>query len=130
MKYPNTKQQPLINTSIIIKNKDIQKYLFNLHNSLNIQQWIIESNNGNDTKYKQIGKIVLNKICITLDKIISDLQLAHLSTTHQMISTMSYQGYHGSSLYQRRAVDTRYNPMIIVSNNNVNTYPIFVLLLT
>ena len=75
VKYPNTKKQSLINSSIIINCEEIQEYLLKIHNSLEIKKWIIDIVN-NDTKtkkYQPIGKIILNKIRKSLDKIISDL---------------------------------------------------------
>ena len=120
----------MINSSIILKNKDIQKYLFNLDPSLNIEQWIIESNNVKNTKYKQIGKIILNKIQTGLDKIISNYQdyqdemictgmRAPTMTATAMAPTMTYRGYHSSSLYQRHASDMRYNPMRCSNPNTI-----------
>ena len=110
-----------------MKNKDIQKYLFNLDNSLNIKQWIMELDNDNKKKYQPIGRIILNKAQIALKQIISNLESAYLLSAQEMRSTLPYQGYHRSSLYQRQVANTRYNPMSSC-NHNVNAYTLILLL--
>ena len=72
VQYPNTKKQPLINSSIIIKSKEMQQYLLKIHYSLDIKKWILNSNGSKTKKYQPIGKTILNKIRNNLDKIISD----------------------------------------------------------
>ena len=87
VQYPNTKKQPLINSSIIINGQHIQKYFLELHESLDIKQWIEKdksNNDNNNIKYQPIGKPLLNRFKDQLDKIIKSLQLS--SDQYQSIS--------------------------------------------
>ena len=53
----------------------MQEYLLKIHNRLDIKKWLIDidDNESKTKKYQPIGKIILNKIRKSLDKIISDL---------------------------------------------------------
>ena len=91
VKYPNTKKQPLINSSIIINCKEMQQYLLKIHYSLDIEKWIINDNGPTikKAKYQPIGKTILNKIRTNLDKIISDFKkntnnINNYNTTQQI----------------------------------------------
>ena len=73
-----------------MNNLEIQNYLLQLHQSLNIKQWIMVDtvdNNASLVKYKPIGKIILNKIQSALDQIILNLQESSINTYVDNTST-------------------------------------------
>ena len=120
VKYPNTKRQSLINSSIIIKDKEIQNWFLNLDESLNINKWIMLFKNMNTNKHEPIGKAILNKMQKTLGDIISNLAAnaliqppSHPDNINIGSVQPCYIGNHGTSSYQLQASDTRHNPMAI-----------------
>ena len=64
IQYANTKKQWLINSGPIILCSPIHRFLLNLNNSLNINQWILQCKQKN-----RIGKYVMNKLRSTLAEI-------------------------------------------------------------
>ena len=90
IKFSNTKQQPLINSSTIIQSTQLQKYLQQkTEPSLDIQKWLKEERNKICGRHLGIGKIILNKIRKRLQEIMNENEEQKYEYDHQQ----KYDGY-------------------------------------
>eukprot|EP01084_Bolivina_argentea_P277883 474577_1 len=133
VKYSNTKPLPVINGGTIMCSKEMHQYLFNLHNTLQIKEWIEnQEHNGN---YKNISFSIIEKIRLQLNIIVNNntnnnTQMVNAVNAHCIHNSQQsehnshnshnvYNGYHSQS---HTFSDFRYSPMVPVQNTGENNY--------
>eukprot|EP01084_Bolivina_argentea_P136640 240646_1 len=62
VKFANTKENSLINSASVINAFQLQKWLFQLDDSLNISAWIVIEKQNSHNRNKGVGGIIMNKL--------------------------------------------------------------------
>eukprot|EP01084_Bolivina_argentea_P252985 424828_1 len=128
IKYVNTKFVRLINAGTVMCSVEMQKYLYSLHDSLQIEKWIQQYNNS-----KQKAAIIMNKIQSELINLTNNngktIRAQRKDDSKTLLSNRRtghmvnyYLNNHGISY---RCSNARYSPMSSNVLQQINLLPIF-----